>query len=665
MYILSENLMNNLKLSNLFNTVVLGIIVCANPSEAQNYLFESGFWKQRVLNGYTTLEGIYRDQESEIRAGNREELAVSRFNGEFMLQSNSIIWHPNFLELDMAVQYNPTLRNQQFLVLPNRSETLTAEQFRMNALFFNRRPLFLQLFGNINRIFVNREFSTNVESRRKDFGATLSYRNGYLPFSLKVNRADWQQDEKQTKRMYENTRSKFQFNTSESFGKNDDHRLMYMYEDFQRTYADSRTIRNYIHAVRMQNSLRIGKRNKHMLRSLFWWHDQEGTDDLTRLQLNETALIYLPKRFNLSVRYRYNYNDFSFLESHQNQVDYKIEHRLYESLTTYFSQEYTSLDNTNFDDRIWQSDLGLDYTKKIPTGRFSVNYLYRNRKDNRDSPSSVIVIRREEYLLTDLEPVYVDNPNVIRESFVLKDESGIIIYEENIDYILVDRGPFLEIQRLPGGQIPEGATVFADYTARQRMDYGFKAHTHRFGTRLSLLSRVINLYYNHFNREYTNIEGAADRILKTGSRNIWGIETGYLNLKAGFELEDFNSNLVPYRLKRYHLMWSKSITYALGMNINGGFRDYEMTGQEDSYEFYDVSGRVYYALNNRVRTEIQAGLRKQNGRARDLSLASIRSEISFQYRQSYLTIGYEFYYRDFISDVLRYNGGYIRYQRTF
>jgi hypothetical protein len=90
-----------------------------------------------------------------------------------------------------------------------------------------------------------------------------------------------------------------------------------------------------------------------------------------------------------------------------------------------------------------------------------------------------------------------------------------------------------------------------------------------------------------------------------------------------------------------------------------------MTGEEDSYDFFDLSGQLNYTINSRIRMDLQGGLRKQNGRGRDLELVNLRSELKVLYRESHFTFGYEFYYRAFISDITRYNGGYIRYERTF
>jgi len=54
---------------------------------------------------------------------------------------------------------------------------------------------------------------------------------------------------------------------------------------------------------------------------------------------------------------------------------------------------------------------------------------------------------------------------VIAGSVLVYNLNRTIIYQENIDCVLIRREDFTEIQRIPGGQILNGQEVSVDYQA--------------------------------------------------------------------------------------------------------------------------------------------------------------------------------------------------------
>ena len=65
----------------------------------------------------------------------------------------------------------------------------------------------------------------------------------------------------------------------------------------------------------------------------------------------------------------------------------------------------------------------------------------------------------EEQVLRDGEMTLLNKPYVDVNSVVVKDVSGTLIYQANFDYILLERAGYVEIQRIPGGLIPNKGTV--------------------------------------------------------------------------------------------------------------------------------------------------------------------------------------------------------------
>ena len=86
-----------------------------------------GLWNQVSLNGAISLEGQYRSQETILKSNLTERPKTSLLRGLFLLRSQSYVWHPNFLLLDLDLEYQPGSRKDNYLVIPDRSETQTAE----------------------------------------------------------------------------------------------------------------------------------------------------------------------------------------------------------------------------------------------------------------------------------------------------------------------------------------------------------------------------------------------------------------------------------------------------------------------------------------------------------------------------------------------------------
>ena len=59
---------------------------------------------------------------------------------------------------------------------------------------------------------------------------------------------------------------------------------------------------------------------------------------------------------------------------------------------------------------------------------------HNKRINNTDGLSNILEVNKEEYILSDDEVVFLQNSNIIRNSIVVQNNSGTLIYDENIDY---------------------------------------------------------------------------------------------------------------------------------------------------------------------------------------------------------------------------------------
>ena len=104
--------------------------------------------------------------------------------------------------------------------------------------------------------------------------------------------------------------------------------------------------------------------------------------------------------------------------------------------------------------------LFANYQKKIPfNGKLSLMYNYSNIKDSKIVNDQFAPIYDESHQLTDGDITFLGQTDINLNSVIVKNENGSIIYELNFDYILIQQGEFIQIQRIPGGQIRNNDAV--------------------------------------------------------------------------------------------------------------------------------------------------------------------------------------------------------------
>lgn len=633
--------------------------------QSQEPIFEFGPWKHQSLNGLVQAEGLYRTQETIYLSGKTEQPITKKLYGQLVLNSRSYIWHPNFWKLNIDLDYNPGVHDEKFLVTPNRSETRTAEQLRLQSVFFNQRPLSFNLFFNINHHYINREYTSSVEALTRDFGGALSFRNDIVPLTINYLKSDWIQNELETGREFFNHRENIRAELSKSFIPGDFHRFSYSYDDYNRKYGNGPVVHNIINSWRIQNNVPLNAKRQNYLHSLIFFHKQTGNQHFDRLQISENLTYTLPLGFKASGLYRYAGYDQLIQNSKQHNLSARLEHQLFSSLHSSAYYEYRDITHTAYDDHTNIGELTFDYIKEIPTGNLSLGYTYRKRNDNRQTGTAKFRVSREKYTLNDYETVLLDNPYVDPASVYVTDATGAIIYEENIDYVLLEQGIYLEIQRLPGGQISDGQTVYLDYMVQRSLSYKFDTNNQMFRAGLSLFDRWIDLYFRFHEQTYDNVVTTDNKILKTIYQNVYGIRLSKGFFTIGAEFDDYASNITPYRNMHYFLILSHNFTNRLSASIRGNWRDRELLADNEKQQFADVSGRLVFYLGQKSKINIDGGYRFQQGRGIDLDLSNIRAEYSIRIRALILRIGLEIYRRNFSGEIINYNGGYVRIERNF
>jgi len=651
---------------NTKNIKFIGILILYSTIvQAQNSYFAIGPWKQQSLSGTLTLEALYRARETKLKGSLADYPKLSILSGKFALKSTSYVWHPNFLFLDADLAYNPSTHRENFLVIPDRSEAKTAESARIQATFFKERPMVCRIFGNITHNYVSREYLTNIETHKVDYGSALSFRNKFLPFSINYQQGKWNQKELQTNRIFKNKTKKFTARTSKSFSLLDEHQLSYTFDQYSREYSDFLKIENAVSSIDFRNKIYFNKDRESSLFSIIQSYNQTGTFGFNRFQLYEAVAFKLPKNFRFATNYQYYKFGQEKLKSNQHNVTSRLEHQLYLSLKTYLFHEYSFMDQTNYKELYNIGGINFHYQKKIPTGLLTLQYEHRLRHQNRGSSPLPLTVINEEHQLVDDSPVLLDNPFVDINSIIITDATETIIYQKDIDYILIERENYIEVQRLPGGQIENGQTVYIDYTVYRQESYKFDMINKSFFTSIILFHRFLEVYYRSFEQDYQNIHTIEPQVLKYVSQYVYGGRLTIGSLSGGAEYNNFESNIIPYQLRRYFLNIYGIYLGKLNLSLLGNWREYYLTESKEKQIYSDISGKALLEMGYQTTMSMEGAYRHQEGRGINLDLITLRGEFTTQFRRVSLTLGFELFRRTFYQEIINFNGIFARLEREF
>jgi hypothetical protein len=144
-----------------------------------------------------------------------------------------------------------------------------------------------------------------------------------------------------------------------------------------------------------------------------------------------------------------------------NTVSETLTHQLFLSLTTSATGHYSITDGGDAQD--YGAGLSVAYSKNVPIGTFGLSYAFAF-EESADYGLGARQALRESHVLTTGTMQMLAHPDLDPSSVVVSDSAATTFYTVNLDYVLVSRGAFTEIVRIPTGTIAEGATVLVSYS---------------------------------------------------------------------------------------------------------------------------------------------------------------------------------------------------------
>jgi hypothetical protein len=622
------------------------------------------FWNQGPLGGEITLSSFYRNQTTML-GDLREEQNSLWLNGGLALYTSASILKNDIFNIRASGEYNPGTRNERYLILPNRNEVRTVSRMDIRTALFEGKSISLNNYFLQNRGYYNREYLTNIRSDTRQYGALLSLNNRLLPLSVSIRNSAWKQQETETGRVYSMDQNSVEGRISRSFTNNDNTELRLTFDDYSYIYNDLNETANSSSRISFINNLWLDKNKHFTIATNINSINQKGSYMFRRMELSERLALQLPANMRFTGTYNYFSLENDISRGVNNRGRATLSHRLFESLNSSLFAETASVKHTLFDEQVTRGGIDVRYTKKIRGSRLNIGYSYFRQKSQTDSKSSIISITGESITLGDSETAILERPFADQETIILRDNTGTVVYTRGIDYLVHSQGDYTIITRVPGGLISNGEVVIAEYNALQPGTSNYIASNNTASASLLFFRNHLEIYYRGAMQEYPFIEATDLLVINRFHQNITGLKINSGALSAGVETDRYNSTIIPYRRVRYFINSNFSPAPGIILAVNGNISDYKLTGEDLSFLYSSINGRIIWRWTPRTRASAEAGYLSQEGRNIDLKMLTGRIMVTHSVRRLEVSGGIDFYSREYSGSKTSFTGTNIKITRKF
>lgn len=645
--------------------LLLALFFMKSGLQAQASSSSAPYWKLYSYYGELKLNGYYRNQ---LRSGFQinEKQQSTLYSAGILLRTKNYIWSPKFITIDLDGEYTPDKANEKYLVIPDQAESRDMSKFDARLTFLPLNKFSISSYFNYGRVYNNRENLSSMRSNGKNWGTTLYYRVKKFPFSIGYTNYNQQEDEMQTGRRFLNIQKNLEGKVNTSFGKTDRHELIASYNDFFRKDFSKTEVAIQINNLSYSGLLFFGARKRSTASTLLSGTWQKGSDIFTRYQAIENVNMELRKNLMLGTNYLYYSDQRPFQSLTQNKIGANLQHQLFQSLHSTISYDHVSTNQSIYDQQLQTGFIDVAYTKKILKKHdLDLSYRYSLQTQNWKGADGALNILNESITLKDGVITLLARPYITPGTIRLRDATGSIIYQENIDYRVIPQNQFIQIERMPGGLIANNTSVFADYIAVQPGTYTYNTSNKLFSAGISLYNRLFNVYYRKSLQDYDHLKQVDFVTLNYFDQQVMGFRLDYKIFNGGAEYDQMKSTVLPYELYRYYINLQGAIKNRLFLVLNGNLYDYKKLNNSRNIRYADVNASATYNIRPKLSLATTLTYRKQQGEDVALDLLGLHTALNAEINKLRFQVMYNYYNRVIYNEKLQFNAFNVQIARKF
>ncbi len=645
--------------------ILISLIMSICTMYANGDLYSLGFWKFKSINGSILLESNYREQENLLSNNFYDKQQSASIYGNFKLRTNTYFWHENFCLFDANIEYSPNAIREDFLVMPNRTETTNAENIGFNLLFFNNRPLSFNFSYNKGISYSLRDYGTSVMNEMNTFGSSVFFKNSIAPASLSYNTSSNEERYLSNSKTFRYDSNTLSGNISNMINGTLENKISFSNNNYVYNYDTSNISDLDLFEFKVDNKLIINKLNDEFVLSNFTYYNQLGNINQNKIIENLTYRKKFLDDFKLRINYMYDKTNYDSLTSTTQNLSGRLEHQLFKSLLSYTNYQYFNSNQFSSEETRNQFALGFNYNKILNEGHLQLNYELRYDLNKRTSGSIQNIVKNEEFQIDNIKQNLLKYPYVIEESIEVRDISAVIIYEKNVDYIVINRGIFTEIQRILGGRIQNNSKVYVNYIAENPANYNYDLVAHNLFLKLSMFENKVDFYTHIYTNDFVNIQYSKYAVLNKIYSSLFGLQFKIDEIVLGYEFNSHNSDIQPYISNYFFLRYTKHIFSGLLMSVNSNYHNYFYTQSDENNQFIDANIRMTYRITDKSNLNVDVGFVNQQANNFNSNFFNFRIEYGLSIAQMVISAGLDYYHRKVESYQNDYRGIFIKVERIF
>ncbi|MBU8893889.1 MAG: hypothetical protein KOO66_14000 [Bacteroidales bacterium] len=629
----------------------------------QNTLTPIQAFKFQKIGGEIGLDGYYNYKLWD-RLGIEDNYKISYISPAISLNTKSYIWHPNLLSINFKADYNPELRQNIADIHPDRVERMSRKGIDLSTILLKNKNYRISSQIKLSDGYYNNEDISYSKSNSSFWDVKLSGMDKKIPFVLSYSNLKSETENITNNRIYSFDTKRLIGRISKTFFKNDAHYIQYKYTEDNRLYNSLANINTRYHEINLNNRLYFDKKNNYLFNSTIREYIKYGNQESKEFSATEKFLFKFPANFRLGLNYNFRNYLNEDIKLNQNDIFAHLDHKLFQSLRSSVFYSINDTKQSLYNQQIKQAGFSFNYLKKIPTGNIVINYYFANEQMDHKNKSGIIQVVNEQHTITDGDILLLNNPFVNKQSVVVKSMNQILIYQENLDYYLVDQGNYIEIQRIPGGQLNNNSIIYIDYTAEQAGTSSYSLNRHNFSAEISVLKKLVSVYYRYKEDAYSDIEFENIFSRDEYKQHIMGIKSHSKYYNAGIEYKKKVSSLIPIQQLRYYanmkLRHKKFQFFASASN-----NYYYKYGVYSNQSYFYSSANVTYRMRSNTIIQYSFDYRNQNGDNIFLNLVKSKLEYSSRIRALSYSFGLEYFHRNRLLEEEMLGGVFVKVKRRF
>lgn len=402
-----------------------------------------------------------------------------------------------------------------------RTDDLSFEDYSAGADLLPQKPLRIRLTADRNHGWHASPFKSSTRTRSTVWGAGADLDWAPLPFSLTWTREEYLEEDFTLDRITERDRLRFGVRRQVGPVRSS---LTLRHERFEKN-LQPQEYRSEGADLRMDwRPHRTGGIGG----AVHWLHrygSRRHTDLSTRMRGRWELAPDLETRGEVSWRrLRPGGPDVPTTESASG--DLSLRHLLWGSLESSLAvhrlDETRRLDDTEVGQlQRTGGRAGLDYRRRLAAGTLHLGVGHDLSRQERTGQDTERSIANEEHVLPELAEIRLEQPDVVPGSVIVTDETGFVVYDENIDYEVTDTAGFSWLRRIPTGAIAADQRILVDYRVTLSSDLTHDTNTWRTNFRFDA-RRDWSVWLRRENSDLELVSGTPDASLQDRTRTTGG-----------------------------------------------------------------------------------------------------------------------------------------------